>query len=184
LPQIRKTGSYSVHKLSAEERLQDLLALDGDIVIAYGQKLKQAAELRTKVALLENKIEHDKPKIIFANAVSVSRTNILVGELAKIIKGNGVEMGQNRLFEYLRQHGFLAKRKGSNYNTPTQKSMKLKLFKIQETAITHSDGHITISKTAKVTGKGQQYFINLFLNSNKQLIDEELTANTNENEEV
>jgi anti-repressor protein len=134
------------------------------------------------VFLLENKIEHDKPKIIFADAVSVSDTDILIGDLAKILKGNGVEFGQNRLFEYLRQHGFLAKRKGSSYNTPTQKSMDLGLFKIQETAITHSDGRITASKTAKVTGKGQQYFVNMFLNSdnNDCLIDEAFSANNDE----
>jgi anti-repressor protein len=164
LPQIRKTGAYSIHKLSAEDRLRDLLNLDGDVVIAYGQKLKQAAELQTKVLQLENKIETDKPKIVFANAVSLAKTNVLVGELAKILKGNGIKIGQNRLFERLRQDGFLVKRGSSDYNLPTQKSMELGLFKIQETAITHSDGHITISKTVKVTGKGQQYFVNYFLN--------------------
>lgn len=176
LQSINKTGAYSVKKLSDEERLQDLLALDGDIVIAYGQKLKQAAELQTKVLLLENKIEHDKPKIIFAEAVSVAETDILVGELAKILKGNGIAIGQNRLFERLRQEGFLVRRHGSDYNAPTQKSMELGLFKIQETAITHSDGHITISKTTKVTGKGQTYFVNYFLNNdtNDRTINEEL----------
>jgi anti-repressor protein len=83
--------------------------------------------------------------------------------LAKILKGNGVEIGQNRLFERLRQDGYLIKRKGTDYNAPTQKAMELGLFRVKETAITHSDGHVTISKTTKVTGKGQQYFINLFL---------------------
>ncbi|MDR1208328.1 MAG: phage antirepressor KilAC domain-containing protein, partial [Holosporales bacterium] len=176
LPSISKTGSYSVHKLSDEERMQNLLALDGDMVIAYGQKLKQAAELQSKVFLLESKIEHDKPKIIFADAVSVADTEILIGELAKILKGNGIKIGPNRLFERLRQDGFLIKRKGTDYNTPTQKSMELGLFKIQETAITHSDGHITISKTSKITGKGQQYFVNYFLNEDvdDQQINEEL----------
>jgi anti-repressor protein len=167
IPSINKTGSYSAHRLSDEERMQDLLALDGDMVIAYGQKLKHAAELQTRVVLLENKIEHDKPKIMFADAVSVANTDILIGELAKILKGNGIEIGPNRLFERLRHDGFLIKRSGSDYNTPTQKSMELGLFKIQETAITHSDGHITISKTTKVTGKGQQYFVNYFLNNSE-----------------
>ncbi|MDR1207864.1 MAG: phage antirepressor KilAC domain-containing protein [Holosporales bacterium] len=186
LPSISKTGSYSVYKLSEEERMQDLLALDGDIVIAYGKKLKQAAELETKVVLLENKIEHDKPKIIFADAVSVSDTDILIGELAKILKGNGIEIGQNRLFERLRQDGFLIKRKGTDYNTPTQKSMELGLFRIIEAAITHSDGHVTISKTTKVTGKGQQYFVNYFLNEdmddsqiNEELITDVIDDNSN-----
>ena len=95
--------------------------------------------------------------------MSVSEGTILIGELAKILKGNGIEIGQNRLFEKLRQDGYLIKRKGTDYNAPTQKAMELGLFRVKETAITHSDGHVTISKTTKVTGKGQQYFINLFL---------------------
>ena len=104
-----------------------------------------------------------RPKELFANAVSTSETTILIGELAKILKGNGMDIGQNRLFERLRQDGFLIKRKGTDYNAPTQKSMELGLFRVKETAITHSDGHVTISKTTKVTGKGQQYFIDYFL---------------------
>jgi anti-repressor protein len=101
--------------------------------------------------------------VVFADAVSVSDGTILIGELAKILKGNGIEIGQNRLFERLRQDGFLIKRKGTDYNAPTQKAMELGLFKVKKTAITHSDGHVTISKTTKVTGKGQQYFVNYFL---------------------
>lgn len=111
---------------------------------------------------LETKIERDKPKIVFADAVATTKTSILVGELAKIIKQNGINIGQRRLFEWLRQNGFLIKRKGVDYNMPTQYSMERELFEIKETSITHSDGHTSISKTPKVTGKGQQYFVNKF----------------------
>lgn len=112
---------------------------------------------------LETQIEKDKPKVLFADAVATTKTSILVGELAKIIKQNGVNIGQRRLFEWLRQNGFLIKRQGVDYNMPTQYSMERELFEIKETSITHSDGHTSISKTPKVTGKGQQYFINKFL---------------------
>ncbi|MEB7460133.1 phage antirepressor KilAC domain-containing protein [Staphylococcus borealis] len=112
---------------------------------------------------LETQIENDKPKVLFADAVATTKTSILVGELAKIIKQNGVNIGQRRLFEWLRQNGFLIKRKGVDYNMPTQYSMERELFEIKETSITHSDGHTSISKTPKVTGKGQQYFINKLL---------------------
>ncbi|HDU1409693.1 TPA: phage antirepressor KilAC domain-containing protein [Staphylococcus pseudintermedius] len=113
---------------------------------------------------LEAKIERDKPKIVFADAVATTKTSILVGELAKIIKQNGVNIGQRRLFEWLRQNGYLIKRKGVDYNMLTQYSMERELFEIKETTISHSDGHTSISKTPKVTGKGQQYFVNKFLN--------------------
>ncbi|HHW5270087.1 TPA: phage antirepressor KilAC domain-containing protein, partial [Staphylococcus aureus] len=112
---------------------------------------------------LEEQIKKDRPKIVFADAVATTKTSILVGELAKIIKQNGINIGQRRLFEWLRQNGFLIKRKGVDYNMPTQYSMERELFEIKETSITHSDGHTSISKTPKVTGKGQQYFVNKFL---------------------
>ncbi|HEM5195033.1 TPA: phage antirepressor KilAC domain-containing protein [Streptococcus suis] len=116
-----------------------------------------------KVHLLEAQIEADKPKVLFADAVSASHSSILVGDLAKLISQNGFKIGANRLFAWLRENGYLIKRKGSDWNMPTQKSMELGLFEIKETTITHADGHISISKTVKVTGKGQQYFINKFL---------------------
>ena len=115
-----------------------------------------------KIELLENKVKEDKPKVLFAESVATSKTSILVGDLAKIIKQNGVDIGAKRLFSWLRENGFLVKRQGTDYNMPTQKSMQLELFEIKETAVTHSDGHISISKTPKVTGKGQIYFINKF----------------------
>ena len=116
-----------------------------------------------KIELLENKVREDKPKVLFAESVTASKTSILVGDLAKIIKQNGIDIGQKRLFEWMRENGYLIKRQGSDYNMPTQKSMELELFEIKETAVTHSDGHISVNKTSKVTGKGQVYFINKFL---------------------
>lgn len=116
-----------------------------------------------KLKRLESKIEADAPKVLFADAVSASKTSILVGELAKLLKQNGVDMGQHRLFRWMRENGYLIRRKGMDFNMPTQKSMDLGLFIVKETAITHSDGTVTVSKTVKVTSKGQIYFINKFL---------------------
>jgi len=115
-----------------------------------------------KINFLENKIEKDRPKVLFADAVTASKTSILVGELAKILRQNGIDTGQNRLFAWLREKGYLIKRQGTDYNMPTQYSMDLGLFEVKETTITHADGHISVSKTPKVTGKGQMYFINKF----------------------
>lgn len=117
-----------------------------------------------KVHKLEAQIEADRPKVLFADAVSASHTSILVGELAKLISQNGYKIGANRLFAWMRENGYLIKRKGSDWNMPTQRSMDLKLFEIKETNVQHADGHISVNKTPKVTGKGQQYFINKFLN--------------------
>lgn len=104
-----------------------------------------------------------KPKALFADAVATSHTTILVGDLAKVLKQNGVDIGAKRLFAWLREQGYLIKRIGADYNSPTQRAMELGLFEVKETAISHSDGHVTVQKTPKVTGKGQQYFINKFL---------------------
>lgn len=111
----------------------------------------------------DKRIEEMRPKEIFADAVSVSKTDILIGDLAKLIKQNGHDIGQKRLFAWLREKGYLIKRKGLDWNMPTQKSMEMNLFRVKETVVTHSDGHTTVSKTTKVTGKGQIYFINKFL---------------------
>lgn len=126
------------------------------------------AEERLSILQIENKeqkmlIEEQQPKVIFANSVATSKSSILIGELAKILKQNGQDIGQNRLFEWLRQNNYLISRKGTDYNMPTQRAMELGLFEIKETSITHSDGHISISKTTKVTGKGQVYFVNKLL---------------------
>lgn len=126
------------------------------------EALRLAADLAEKNEHLQQQAMVDKPKVLFADAVSASKTTILIGELAKLLKQNGVNVGQNRLFDWLRQNGFLISRKGTDYNMPTQRSMELGLFEIKETSVSHSDGHITVSKTPKVTGKGQVYFINKF----------------------
>lgn len=151
LPAIRKHGAY----MTDQKAFNVLHNSDG-----LADLLQQAADqLKAK----DIQIAEMKPKALFADAVSVSDTSILVGELAKLLKQNGIEIGQNRLFAWLRRNGYLISRRGNDYNMPTQKSMNLGLFKIKETSITHSDGHVTVNKTPKVTGKGQQYFINKFL---------------------
>lgn len=151
LPTISKHGAYMTDAKAAA-----IVTDKGSLA----DLLQQAAEqLKRK----DIQIEQMKPKALFADAVSTSDTPILVGELAKILHQNGVSMGQNRMFRWLREHGYLISKKGSDYNMPTQRAMELGLFRIKENAITHSDGHVTITKTPKVTGKGQQYFINKFL---------------------
>lgn len=150
LPSIRKHGAYMT-----PEKLEEVL-LDPDTLIKLATDLKQEREQR-KAA--QAKIEEDKPKVLFADAVCASQTSILVGDLAKLLKQNGVEMGQNRLFTYLRDNGYLIKN-GSSRNMPTQRSMDMGLFEVKESSITNPDGSIRITRTTKVTGKGQIYFIN------------------------
>ena len=118
-----------------------------------------------KIIKLEATIEEQKPKVIFANAVSASHTSILVGDFAKLMRQNGLNFGQNRMFAWLRENGYLISRKGNSWNMPTQKAMDLGLFEIKETTINHSDGHISINKTPKITGKGQLYFVDKLLNN-------------------
>src|SRR5699024_3947223 len=110
-----------------------------------------------------NQVHEMKPKALFADSVATSKSTILIGELAKILRGNGVDIGATRLFKWMRANGYLISRKGSDWNMPTQRAMNLGLFKIKETTINHSNGSTSISKTPKVTGKGQQYFVNKFL---------------------
>lgn len=131
---------------------------DPQEVVKRGYAILQNENARLKIEL-----ETAKPKALFADSVAASDTTILIGELAKIIRGNGVDIGANRLFRWLREHGYLISRKGSDYNMPTQKSMELGLFKIIERTINQSDGSSRICKTTKVTGKGQQYFVNKFI---------------------
>ena len=151
IPAIRKTGGYHVPQSPEEQMAQGLLA---------AQKLLVEKDKR---------IEEMRPKEIFADAVSVSKTDILIGDLAKLIKQNGHDIGQKRLFSWLREKGYLIKRKGLDWNMPTQKAMEMKLFRVKETVVTHADGHTTVSKTTKVTGKGQVYFVNKFLATSKAL---------------
>lgn len=117
----------------------------------------------SKILSLESKLEEQKPKVIFADAVNASNTSILVGDFSKLMRQNGLNFGQNRMFSWLREKGYLISRKGTSWNMPTQKSMELGLFEIKETSINHADGHITINKTPKITGKGQIYFSNKLL---------------------
>lgn len=154
LPTIRKHGAYMT-----PETIEKTLT-DPDFIIGLATKLKDE---QAKTAALTADNEVMKPKALFADAVSTSHTTILVGELAKLLRQNGVDIGQNRLFHTLRDQGFLISRKGTDWNMPTQRSMDRKLFRVKETAISRSDGTVSISKTVKVTGKGQQYFINRFL---------------------
>ena len=120
-----------------------------------------------KIHKLETQIEADRPKVLFADAVSASKSSCLIGELAKILKQNGIDIGQNKLFQWLRSNGYLISRRGESWNQPTQKSMQLGLFELKKTNINHADGHTTVNTTTKVTGKGQQYFINKFLNEDE-----------------
>lgn len=151
LPAIREHGAY----MTDEKAFDVVNNKDG-----LASLLQQAADqLRAK----DIQIEKMKPKALFADSVATSKSTVLIGELAKILRGNGVDIGATRLFRWMREHGYLINRKGSDWNMPTQRSMNLGLFKIKETTINHSNGSISISKTPKVTGKGQQYFVNVFL---------------------
>lgn len=150
LPAIRKTGTYDIHQ-------------DSYMIADPVERAKKWIEEETVRKEQAQQIEAMKPKALFADSVTASDTTILVGELAKVLKGNGVNIGQNRLFVWMRENGYLINRKGSDWNMPTQKAMELGLFKVKETVINHSDGSISISKTVKVTGKGQLYFVNKFL---------------------
>ncbi len=129
----------------------------------YVEALRELADTAGRAGRLELEAKANAPKVLFADSVAASHSTILVGDLAKILKGNGVDVGGTRLFGWLREDGYLIKREGSDRNMPTQKSMELGLFEIKETAVTHSDGHITVNKTPKVTGKGQTYFVNRYL---------------------
>lgn len=160
LPSIRKRGGYLTPE-AAEQALTD-----PDFIIRLATDLK--AE-RAKRAQLEAQAEADKPKVLFADAVSTSKTAILVGDLAKILKGNGINVGANRLFAWLRENGFPIARKGTDWNMPTQRAMELGLFRVKETAVTHSDGHVSVNKTPKVTGKGQEYFVSRFMDGRFEL---------------
>lgn len=145
LPALRKTGQYA-KELSGQE----LMA-------------KALIEAQSVLAAKDKVIEEMKPKVVFADAVATSHTSILVGELAKILKQNGIDMGQKRLFAWLREKGYLIKRQGTDYNMPTQKAMDLGLFEIKEGSYVNGSGVNITTKTPKITGKGQQYFINKFL---------------------
>lgn len=154
LPSIRRHGAYIT-----PDTLEKVL-LNPDTLIQLAQNLKVEQERNKQLA---KTINQQAPKVLFADSVAASTTSILVFDLAKLLKQNGIQIGGNRLFAWLREHGYLVKRKGSDYNMPTQKSMNLGLFEIKESTHTHADGHTTVNRTPKVTGKGQVYFISKFL---------------------
>jgi len=164
LPAIRKYGMYATTE-TAERILGD-----PDFLIATLTALKDERAAKEKLQL---QIEADKPKVLFADSVSCSEDTILIGDMAKILKGNGMNTGQKRFFERLREDGYLIKREGADYNMPTQRAMELGLFRIKETAVIHSGGVSRIHKTAKVTGKGQEYFINKYIGKEQIAIGEE-----------
>jgi anti-repressor protein len=148
LPSIRKNGGY----IAGQETMSD------DELMARALQVAQ-----NKIMERDRQIETMKPKAIFADAVATSHTSILIGDLAKLINQNGVNIGQKRLFKWLRDNGYLIRRNGSDWNMPTQRSMEMKLFEVKESTINNPDGSIRINRTPKVTGKGQQYFVNKFL---------------------
>lgn len=152
LPSIRKSGGY----IAGQESMSDAELLAKAVLVAQKQ-----IEDRDK------QIERMKPKEIFADAVTASKSSILIGDLAKLICQNGVKIGQKRLFQWMRDNGYLIRQKGASWNMPTQRGMEMKLFEVKETTVTHSDGHISVNKTVKVTGKGQLYFINKFLDKSR-----------------
>lgn len=149
LPSIRRHGLYAV----------DELLNNPDLMI---QAMEQLKAERAKNQQLSEKVRQDAPKVLFADSVAASHTSILVFDLAKLLRQNGVNIGGNRLFDWMRQNGYLVKRRGADWNMPTQRSMEMGLFEVKETSVTHSDGHVTVTKTPKVTGKGQVYFVNKF----------------------
>ena len=154
LPSIRKNGGY----IAGQEGLSDDELMAKAVLVAQ-KKIEERDKVIEEQRL---KIEADKPKTIFADAVSASNTSILIGDLAKLICQNGIQTGQKRLFEWMRENGYLIK-SGSSRNMPTQKAAEMGLFEVKETTITNPDGSVRVTRTTKVTGKGQQYFINKFL---------------------
>lgn len=154
LPTIRKHGVYMT-----PQKIEEALT-NPDFIIRLAQELKTEREKRTA---LEAQTEADRPKVLFADSVTASQTSILIGDLAKLIRQNGYNIGQNRLFQWLRDNGYLVRRRGDSYNMPTQRSMELGLFEVLERTHNNPDGSIRVTKTPKATGKGQVYFVNRFL---------------------
>lgn len=160
LPSIRKNGGY----IAGQETLSDDELLSKALMVAQ----KKIDEKNQLIAMQDTRIQEMVPKERFADAVASSETSILIGDLAKILRQNGIEIGQKRLFIWLRENGYLIKRKGADWNMPTQKSMEKELLEVKERTISNPDGSVRISKTPKVTGKGQVYFVNLFIGMNEK----------------
>lgn len=155
IPSIRKHGGY----IHGQETMTDAELMAKALLVAN----RQIEERQKRIDTLEEKAKLDAPKVLFASAVETAKTSILVGDLAKILKQNGVDIGQNRLFQWLRDNGWLIKDRRSDYNSPTQKGMNQGLFEVKEGTVINPDGSVRVTKTTKVTGKGQLYFTNLFL---------------------
>lgn len=153
LPTIRRNGAYMT-----DDTLEHALT-SPDFLIQLATKLKEEKAKRIE---LEAQVEQDKPKVLFARAVETAHTSILIGDLAKILKQNGVQTGQKRLFEQLRQDGYLIKG-GNSHNMPTQRAMEMGLFEVKESTVNNPDGSVRINRTTKVTGKGQTYFVNKYM---------------------
>ena len=177
LPELESKMFVAKHDINYLEKItqfwidkkseQQTPLIDGNFLIKIGEEMK-AKDQQINLLTCENEnkaiqIEAQAPKVIFADAVATSKSSILVGELAKLIKQNGYNIGQNRLFEWLRDNGYLIRQRGENYNLPTQRGMELKLFEIKKRAIANADGSIRTTTTTKVTGKGSQYFVNKFV---------------------
>ena len=160
LPSIRRHGAYMTDDILAKT------IENPDFLINLLNEMKQEKEKRKT---LEEKVQQDKPKVLFAECVEASKTSILVGDLAKLLKQNGVEIGQKRLFAWLRDNGYLMRGNSGSYNLPTQRSMEMGLFEVKEHVINNPDGSIRVTKTPKVTGKGQRYFVNKFLGNKEEM---------------
>lgn len=157
LPSIRKTGSYSV------QQQYEIPQSFSEALMLAAKQAKQIEAQQKQLEAKDEQIRQDAPRVLFSKAVETAKRSCLVSELAKILRQNGIDMGQNRLFDWMRKHGYLCS-KGQYYNQPTQKAMELGLFELKQTAINKPDGSVLVSTTTKVTGAGQVYFVNKFLN--------------------
>ena len=161
LPEIRRTGSYQARPALTGPELMAAALIEAQRTLDAAQQ--RAAEAEAELGHAKAKIEADRGKVLFADAVATSPTSILVGDLAKLLRQNGLDVGANRLFARLRADGYLIRRRAADWNMPTQRSMEAGLFQVKETTVTHPDGHTTVSRTPKVTGKGQRYFLERYL---------------------
>ena len=169
LPSIRQTGAY-LTPAAMEQLVNDPQTLIMALT-AYQREIEAHAETRAAKEQLQLEAEANEPKVKLADAITVSDSTILIRELAKILKGNGIEIGEKRLFERLREEGYLIKKKGSDYNSPSQMAMELGLFLINETIIPQGNGRMILCRTPRVTGKGQQYFVNRYMVENTELAE-------------
>jgi len=159
--------SWKLKYIDAFNKMEKTLIAQRGVPQTFAEALRLAAEQAEQIEQAKEALHKAQPAVLFAKSVQTANTSILIGELAKILKQNGIDIGQNRLFTKLRDDEFLIKRRGADYNMPTQKSMQMGLFEIKETVISHADGHTTISKTPKISGRGQVYFVNRFLGDDK-----------------